>query len=120
MTISGKEVPIDKEKLIKQNSKLASEGYRVIALAESKVNINELKTEKDIPDLSFSGFVCFIDPIRKEASISVNECKTAGIKVVMITGDHPLTAANIAKELNLIKEESEVATPAEVNEYLKR
>ena len=120
MTISGKEVPIDKEKLIKQNSKLASEGYRVIALAESKVNINELKTEKDIPDLSFSGFVCFIDPIRKEASKSVNECKTAGIKVVMITGDHPLTAANIAKELNLIKEENEVATPAEVNEYLKK
>lgn len=61
MTISGKEVPIDKEKLIKQNSKLASEGYRVIALAESKVNINELKTEKDIPDLSFQAlFVLLI------------------------------------------------------------
>ena len=47
------------------------------------------------------GMVGFIDPIRKEAVSAIKECKTAGIKVLMITGDHPLTAFSIAKELKL-------------------
>ncbi len=61
------------------------------------------------------GLVGFIDPIREEAKSSISECKTAGIKVLMITGDHPLTAFSIAKDLKLAKNYDEVATGDEVD-----
>ena len=68
--------------------------------------------------LKFEGLVAFIDPIRKEVVKSIKECRNAGIKVLMITGDHPLTAASIAKELKLINDKNEVATGEEVDKYL--
>ena len=66
------------------------------------------------------GMVGFIDPIRKEVLDSIKECKSAGIKVLMITGDHPLTAYSIAKELDLTDTYDEVTTGVEVDEYLKK
>jgi magnesium-transporting ATPase (P-type) len=66
------------------------------------------------------GMVAFIDPIRKEAVDSIKECRTAGIKVLMITGDHPLTAFSIAKELELTQDKKEVTTGTEVAEYLDK
>lgn len=111
MLVDGKNIPLDSKMLIKQNEELASLGYRVIALA---------KAEGDkLKDLTFIGMVAFIDPIRKETINSIKECKTAGIKVVMITGDHPLTAFSIAKELNIANEYFEVATSDEVDKYFK-
>ena len=64
--------------------------------------------------------VGFIDPIRKEVISSINECRSAGIKVLMITGDHPLTAFSIAKELNLTNNYEEVTTGDLVEEYLNK
>ncbi|MDD4706117.1 MAG: cation-transporting P-type ATPase [Bacilli bacterium] len=119
MMINGKAIKIDKESLIKQNEKLALNGYRVIALAKKEVNFKKEYTEKDLNELIFLGFVCFIDPIRKEAKPSISKCKKAGIKVVMITGDHPLTAANIGKELGLIKNEKNITTGEELEKYLQ-
>ena len=97
-------------KLEEQNEQLASDGYRVIALANGKVKKQEKYETKDIKNLTFMGMVGFIDPIRKEVITSINECREAGIKVLMITGDHPLTAFSIAKDLKLVTNYSEVTT----------
>ncbi len=123
MNIGNKESKIDKEALNNQNEDLAKAGYRVIALATGKIKKFEEKefyTEEDISSLTFQGMVAFIDPIREEAKESIEECRTAGIKVVMITGDHPLTAFKIAKDLNLVESYEEIATGVEVEEYFNR
>ena len=111
---------VDKNKTNEQNELLASEGYRVIALANGKIAKKDNYTDKDIKNLEFKGLVGFIDPIRKEVIASINECRDAGIKVLMITGDHPLTAFSIAKELKLTNNYDEVTTGLEVDEYLKK
>ena len=102
--------------LEEQNERLAKDGYRVIALANGKIKKQEKYTADDIKDLTFMGMVGFIDPIRKEAVASIDECRTAGIKVLMITGDHPLTAFSIAKDLKLTNDFDEVTTGVEVDE----
>lgn len=104
-------------KYYQQNEELTKKGYRIIALADGKVNGTTLA---DIKNLTFKGMVAFIDPIRNEVKSSLQECQKAGIKVVMITGDHPLTAFAIAKELGLCSKKEEVATFKEVDEYRKR
>ena len=106
--------------LDKQNENLAKDGYRVIALANGKIKKQDKYTEKDIEKLTFMGMVGFIDPIRKEAIGAIKECKNAGIKVLMITGDHPLTAFSIAKDLELTQDENEVTNGKEVAEYLDK
>ena len=104
----------EKEEYKKQNIALTGQGYRVIAIADGKV----LGTEKkDIKKLEFIGLVAFIDPVREDVKDSIKECSEAGIKVTMITGDHPLTAFAIAKELNLCKNFDEVATGEDISKY---
>ena len=103
-----------------QNESLAKDGYRVIALANGEIPKQDKYDEKDIKKLTFYGMVAFIDPIRKEAVESIEECRNAGIKVLMITGDHPLTAFSIAKDLNLTDNENQVTTGKEVEEYLTK
>ena len=120
MMVNNKREPIDSDFLIKQNEDLAKEGYRVIALADGIIKTKkESYTEEDIKELNFYGLVGFIDPIREEAKVSVNECKTAGIKVIMVTGDHPLTAFAIGKELGIVTDYSEVTTGLEVSKHFK-
>ena len=93
-----------------QNVDLAKDGFRVIAVANGKVAPKSEYSEKDLSGLQFMGLVGFIDPIRKEAATSISECHLAGIKVLMVTGDHPLTAFSIAKDLKLAKTFDEIAT----------
>ena len=102
--------------LEEQNERLAKDGYRVIALANGKVKKQDKYCYEDIKNLTFMGMVGFIDPIRKEAVVSIDECHKAGIKVLMITGDHPLTAFSIAKDLKLTNNYKEVATGIEIDE----
>ena len=104
----------------KQNELLAKDGYRVIALACSKIKDKKEYQEQDIKNLEFIGLVGFIDPIRKEAITSIKECKSAGIKVLMVTGDHPLTSFSIAKELTLTDKQNDVTDGVEVAKYLKK
>ena len=123
MRTSSKMKKIDKEALLEQNDNLAKEGYRVIALADgvvSEFTEKENYTDKDIPALTFEGMVAFIDPIREEVKDSIKECEKAGIKVVMITGDHPLTAFAISKELGLAENFDEVTNSKEVDMYLAK
>jgi len=98
----------EKKKIyVEQNEELSRDGYRVIAVCDGIVKDTN---EENIKDLDFLGMVAFIDPIRQEAKTSIEQSHNAGIKVVMITGDHPLTAYAIAKELNLVKNYEEVVT----------
>ena len=97
-----------------QNNELTGKGYRVIAIADGEVKDT---SKESIKKLDMIGLVAFIDPIRKEVKKSIKECETAGIKVVMITGDHPLTAYAIGKELNICHDESEVATGQDIEKY---
>jgi len=120
-----KDINLTKEKiesnlLEEQNETLAKNGYRVIALANGKINKKEKYEEKDIAKLTFMGMVGFIDPIRKEVVESIDECRRAGIKVLMITGDHPLTAYSIARDLKLTDNYDDVTNGAEVDTYLKK
>jgi len=119
----NKIVKIDKDKIYKQNEDLASKGYRIIALAQNKIDNFKSKDfydKKDIPKLVFLGLVAFIDPIREEAKESIRNCKRAGIKVLMVTGDHPLTAYSIAKDLGIAKSYDEVANGSLIEEELAK
>lgn len=111
---NNKNEKLDIEKIKKQHEDLASSGYRVIALAAGKT-----KSEKP-EHLTFEGLVAFIDPVREEVTKSINDCKKAGIKVIMITGDHPLTAYSIAKDLGLVENYDEVTSGKELDEYFKK
>lgn len=114
-------IKINEKRLQVQNEQLAKEGYRVIALAYKKNIIKkESYEEEDIQCLIFAGMVAFIDPIRKEVKASIAECKNAGVKVIMLTGDHPLTAYSIARELGIVKNQSEVASSKEVLDMYKQ
>ncbi|MDY0098130.1 MAG: HAD-IC family P-type ATPase [Bacteroidales bacterium] len=112
--ISGDDtISIDKKSISKQADEMAVKGYRVLAFAmEEYENFEkkEIYETTDIPPLVFCGLACFIDPLRPEAKESVNTCKKAGIKVLMITGDHPGTAGTIAQELGIIGEGHKVVT----------
>ena len=98
------------------NEKMAKEALRVLAFAYKELDHMPSKTEmKTIEsDLTFIGMVGMIDPPRIEAKKAVEKCKKAGIKTVMITGDHKVTAVAIAKKLGILKDESEALTGTEL------
>ena len=121
MIINNKEVKINEKVLKMQNEQLSGNGYRVIAIASGKVKnfiYKDFYNEKDIPSLTFEGMVGFIDPIRDDVKLSILKCQDAGIKVLMITGDHPLTAYSIAKDLSLASSFDEVTTGVELEKYI--
>ena len=98
------------------NEKMAKDALRVLAFAYKELDHMPSKTEmKTIEsDLTFIGMVGMIDPPRIEAKKAVEKCKKAGIKTVMITGDHKVTAVAIAKKLGILKDENEALTGTEL------
>ena len=98
------------------NEKMAKDALRVLAFAYKELDHMPSKVEmKTIEsDLTFIGMVGMIDPPRIEAKRAVEKCKKAGIKTVMITGDHKVTAVAIAKKLGILKDESEALTGTEL------
>ncbi len=81
----------------------ARQGMRVIALAQKKkVSADQIQPEAVRGDLLFSGLLCMIDPPRTEAMDAIRVCHNAGITVKMITGDHPVTAEAIGRQLGLL------------------
>lgn len=120
MKEDGKNVTVDVFKILEQNESLAKRGYRVIALCSGAVKSKEEYSEKDLKSLNFIGLVGFIDPVRPESITAIEDCHKAGIKVMMITGDHPLTAYSIAKDINIATSYNMVTTGKEVeNAYNK-
>ena len=104
----------DKIKWQKQHDTLAQQGYRVLAIASGCVD--RIPENDLLPNMQIDGLVGFIDPIRKESRSAVCACHEAGIKVVMVTGDHPLTAKTIAQELGILNN-GEVLTTQDISYY---
>ncbi len=106
--------PLDegwRERIRDANARLAQDGLRVLGVAVRPLNEAPQpgKTESVERDLAMVGLIGMIDPPRAEVKDAVATCRTAGIRPVMITGDHPLTAARIAADLG-ISENSRVLT----------
>lgn len=113
MSINGEIKDIEKDKILADAVELAKGGYRVLAFARGECKEykkQEVYENADIPALTFYGIVGFIDPLRPEAKQSVEQCNKAGIKVIMITGDHPETAGTIARELGIAGDSTLVVT----------
>ncbi|HDQ26636.1 MAG TPA: HAD family hydrolase [bacterium] len=107
-------VPLDKKKIETQSLALAEKGYRVLGVAGGEV---KGKTdESGLNGLVFQGLAGFIDPLRPEAIDAVEKCKKAGIEVAMVTGDHPVTAFAIARDLGICKSMDEVVTGKQLDE----
>ncbi len=100
---------IDKNTFLKLNrdlENLTSQGLRVIAVGCKKTKEEKLKIE-DVSDLTFVGFIGLKDPLRKEVKEAIDICQEAGMKPIIVTGDHVLTARAIGKELGLkVKKEN--------------
>ena len=105
-----------KVKIIENNEFMAKDALRVLACAFKELDHKPTSQEmKDIEkDLTFIGMVGMIDPPREEAKKAVKKCKNAGIKTVMITGDHKITATAIAKQLGILEKEDEAITGQEL------
>ena len=97
---------------------MAKDALRVLGMAYKELDYEPTEEEiKNIEnDLTFIGMVGMIDPPRQEAKAAVEKCKTAGIKPVMITGDHKITAIAIAKALGILENETEAITGSELEE----
>ena len=105
-----------RQEALRVNDNCASEGFRVLAISYRL--LDELPNELDEGlehDMTFLGLVAMIDPPREEATEAVKLCGKAGISVVMITGDHQLTAAWVARELGILKEGDLALTGSELD-----
>ncbi len=89
----------EKENLLKINDFLSEKGLRVLALGEKKLNTS--KKMKQLKDYVFTGLIGMYDPPRKEVEAALKVCKSAGVRVLMITGDHKKTAEAIAHQIGL-------------------
>lgn len=104
----------DYSELIKISEKFASDGMRILGFAYKETNLDKL-SEDDFKNLIFEGFAGMIDPPREEAIEAVNKCLISGIRVLMITGDHPLTALAIAKKLKISSDNGKVLKGSDVD-----
>ena len=115
----GKIVPVteeDRKEIELQNQKFSENGLRVLAFAYKPMNTTEqILTLADEEALTFLGLIAMMDPPREESRAAVEECIRAGIRPIMITGDHKVTAAAIAKRIGILKEESEACEGAVID-----
>ncbi len=93
--------PERREALAREVAELASEGLRVLAVACAETLVSGLPEEHHALELKFVGLLGFEDPLRPTVPAAVKECQTAGIRVLMITGDYPQTAQSIARQAGL-------------------
>lgn len=104
----------DQEKIMRQNLEFSRDGLRVLAFAYKETEQGAELTPEDEQELTFLGLIAMMDPPREESKDAVSECIKAGIKPIMITGDHKITASAIAKRIGILKEESEACEGADI------
>ncbi|WP_195266772.1 cation-translocating P-type ATPase [Clostridium sp. 1001275B_160808_H3] len=94
----------DKQNIINANKQLSQNGLRVLAFAYKEFANPEYLSLEDENNYTFIGLISMIDPPREESAEAVKDCITAGIKPVMITGDHKITASAIAKQIGILRD----------------
>ena len=119
VSVAGPEgpVPIDRKKVEDAFLALSAGGYRVLAVAEGPLGDGIAPEALDdglLPPLVLLGLAGFIDPLRPDAIDAVEECRRAGVRVLMVTGDHPVTALALSRQLGIAGGEDEVVTGAEL------
>ena len=92
----------ERKEIISVNKQLSEQGLRILAFAYKELQDKEEITKEDENDYVFTGLISMIDPPRVESKDAVHKCIMAGIKPVMITGDHKVTAAAIAREIGIM------------------
>lgn len=102
----------DRQTIEKQNLEFSRDGLRVLAFAYKEMDEERELTLEDEEDLTFLGLIAMMDPPREESKAAVADCIRAGVKPIMITGDHKITAAAIAKRIGILKDESEACEGA--------
>lgn len=105
--VNGAVVKIDKNKILHKAEEYASKGLRVLAIAKKITTKDIIEDELFQDEFVFLGLQAMMDPPRPEAIVAVKESKIAGIKVIMITGDHGLTAFSISKMMSIIEDDAE-------------
>ena len=112
---------VDAEAVAAAEERLAEEGYRVLAVAAGPVDEEQARAEDAdaLRGLRFLGLVGQIDPIRPEVPEAVADCRTAGITVSMVTGDHPATARAMARKIDIAADDDAVVTGPELRELVE-
>lgn len=106
----------DKEEIIAKNQEFSENGLRVLSFAYREIEDDDVIDENDEYGYTFIGLISMIDPPREESGIAVNDAKRAGIKTIMITGDHKVTAAAIAKNIGIFQNGDMAVTGVELND----
>ncbi len=119
--VDGKKEPLTDEiktSILKHLDNFASEGLRVLGLAYGEVEKKDIYSPSEVEhELTFMGLTGMMDPPRPEVPQAVSLCQTAGIKVIMITGDYGLTAHSIARKIGLVRDENaRIITGTELTE----
>lgn len=118
MRRNGEVVALDdeeRERWLALADRLAAKGYRVLAVAEREVHEDFELCDESVSELVLRGFLGYADPVRDSAREAIERLAKAGVRVVMITGDHPGTAESIARELGILNGHR-VVTGAELDE----
>lgn len=108
--------PLDRDEIYASALALAEDGYRVLGLASGPIDVGpgESLGPDHLTGLVFLGLVAMTDPLRPEARAAVTSCRNAGVEVAMVTGDHPLTALAVARQLGLAQRSEQVVTGVEL------
>ena len=119
--IGGKEVSMTdelKENILRENKEMADQALRVLGAACRRWSEAPASYDAEFleQDLCYIGLTGMIDPVRPEVVDAIEECRSAGIRPIMITGDHKDTAAAIAKELRIIQNSDQAITGSQLNE----
>lgn len=105
----------DKDAIRDENFRLSNDGLRVLAFAQKIYDKESILSTEDEFELSYIGLMAEMDPPREESAQAVSDCIAAGIKPVMITGDHKITASAIAKRIGIMKEDDFAITGPELD-----
>jgi Ca2+-transporting ATPase len=98
----------DRDKELEVSELMAADGLRTLAFAYRETDIKPSENFTKDEKLTYAGLIGFLDPPRKEVIKSLTACHKAGIKVIMVTGDHPATSLKIARQVNLVGEDEQL------------